>query len=223
MGWYHFQTMDGGGAKRRLVATLAAAACVPAALAAPAAAQSPPAGTPKILLAFDASGSMAADDGAGTPKIDAAQDAAVDLLGALPPSTQVGLRVFGGTKPSRPIGPACRDSSLVLPIGPLDRAQAEQRIRSFKAKGRTPIAFALERAAEDLGSSGPRTIILVSDGKDTCQPPSPCQVAQRIAKGGVEMRIQAIASTSTPRPGVSCSASRRRAAASTPTPTTPPR
>ena len=34
--------------------------------------------------------------------------------------------------------------------------------------------------------------MLVSDGKDTCQPPSPCSVAQRVAKGGVEMRIQAI-------------------------------
>ena len=105
--------MDGGGAKRRLLATLLVAACVPALLAAPAAAQSPPAGTPKILLAFDASGSMAADDGAGTPKIDAAQDAAVDLLGSLPPSTQVGLRVFGGTKPSRPIGPVIALQHLV--------------------------------------------------------------------------------------------------------------
>ena len=70
--------------------------------------------------------------------------------------------------------------------------QAEQQIRSFKAKGRTPIAYALEHAAQDLGTSGPRTIMLVSDGKDTCQPPSPCEVARRIAKGGVEMRIQAI-------------------------------
>jgi hypothetical protein len=135
---------------------------------------------------------MAADDGAGTPKIKAAQDAAASLLRSLPPSTQLGLRVFGGTRPSRPIGPACRDLSLVLPIGPLSRAQTEDRIRSFKAKGRTPIAYALERAAEDLGGSGPRTIILVSDGKDTWQPPSPCEVAQRIARGGVEMRIQAI-------------------------------
>ncbi|HEY7618521.1 MAG TPA: VWA domain-containing protein [Solirubrobacteraceae bacterium] len=160
--------------------------------AAPARAQSPTGGAPKILLAFDASGSMAADDGAGTPKIKAAQDAAVSLLGSLPPSTQVGLRVFGGTKPSRPIGPACRDSSLVLPIGPLTRTQAEAQIRSFKAKGRTPIAYALERAAEDLGTTGSRTIILVSDGKDTCQPPSPCEVAKRIARNGVEMRIQAI-------------------------------
>jgi Mg-chelatase subunit ChlD len=184
--------MDGGGGKLRLAAVLAAVAGIAATAPARAGAQSPQGGAPKILLAFDASGSMAADDGAGTPKIKAAQDAAVSLLGALPPSTQVGLRVFGGTKPSRPIGPACRDSSLVLPIGPLSRSQAESQIRSFKAKGRTPIAYALERAAEDLGSSGSRTIILVSDGKDTCQPPSPCQVAQRIARGGVEMRIQAI-------------------------------
>jgi hypothetical protein len=183
--------MDGGGGKLRLAAVLAAVAGI-AASAAPAGAQSPPGGAPKILLAFDASGSMAADDGAGTPKIKAAQDAAVSLLGALPPATHVGLRVFGGTKPSRPIGPACRDSSLVLPIGPLTRAQAESQIRSFDAKGRTPIAYALERAAEDLGTSGSRTIILVSDGKDTCQPPSPCSVAKRIARGGVEMRIQAI-------------------------------
>jgi Mg-chelatase subunit ChlD len=183
--------MDGGGAKRWL-AVVAAAVAAAAVTPAPADAQSPPSGPPKILLAFDASESMEADDGAGTPKIKAAQDAAVDLLDSLPPSTQVGLRVFGGTKPSRPIGPACRDSSLVLPIGSLDRSQAEDRIRSFKAKGRTPIAFALERAAEDLGSSGPRTIVLVSDGEDTCQPPSPCEVAQRIARGGIEMRIQAI-------------------------------
>ena len=136
---------------------------------------------------------MAADDGAGTPKIDAAQDAAVDLLGSLPPSTQVGLRVFGGTKPSRPIGPACRDSSLVLPIGPLDRAQAEQQIRSFKAKGRTPIAYALERAAEDLGTVGPADDHpgLRRQGHLPAAVAVPGR-AQRIANGGVEMRIQAI-------------------------------
>ena len=150
------------------------------------------AGAPKILLAFDASGSMLTDDGSGTRKIDAAKDAAVALLSSLPDSTEIGLRVYGGTLPSRPIGPACRDSKLVLPIGRIDRGQAEQLIRSFKARGRTPIAYALEQAAIDLGGSGSRTIVLVSDGKDTCQPPSPCEVAQRVAKGGVEMRIQAI-------------------------------
>src|SRR3954467_9938477 len=138
MGWYHFEAMDGGGAKLRVLAAFWAVTCVAALLATAAGAQSPPAGTPQILLPFDASGSMAADDGAGTPKIQAAQDAAVDLLGSLPPSTPGGVRVCGDRKPEPPPGPACRDSSLVLPIGPLDRSQAEQQIRSFKAKGRTP-------------------------------------------------------------------------------------
>ena len=149
-------------------------------------------GAPKILLAFDASGSMLTDDGNGTPKIDAAKEAAVALLSTLPDSTQLGLRVYGGTLPSRPIDKACKDSSLVLPIGRVDAGGAEEKIRSFKARGRTPIAYALQEAAKDLGDTGSRTIVLVSDGKDTCQPPSPCAVAQEISKGGVVMRIQAI-------------------------------
>ena len=103
-----------------------------------------------------------------------------------------------------------------MPLGPAGRnkAELEQQIRSFRARGRTPIAYALEQAATDLGDSGARTIVLVSDGKDTCQPPSPCSVAQRVAKGGVEMRIQAIGFN------VASVSSRARSAwASRPTPT----
>jgi hypothetical protein len=188
---YHLRPMDA----RAWMVRLTVAVGLAVAISAPARAQTPtptPSGAPKILLAFDASGSMLTDDGSGTRKIDAAKDAAVALLASLPDSTEIGLRVYGGTLPSRPIGPACRDSKLVLPMGRIDRGQAEQQIRSFRARGRTPIAYALEQAAIDLGDSGSRTIVLVSDGKDTCQPPSPCEVAQRVAKGGVEMRIQAI-------------------------------
>ncbi len=212
---YHLPPMDARAWMVRLVVGVGLAL----ALAMPAAAQTPtptptPAGAPKILLAFDASGSMLTDDGAGTRKIDAAKDAAVALLDSLPDSTEIGLRVYGGTLPSRPIGPACRDSKLVMPIGPRGRnkAELEQQIRSFRARGRTPIAYALEQAATDLGDSGARTIVLVSDGKDTCQPPSPCSVAQRVAKGGVEMRIQAIGFNVDPeaREELQCIASRGR-------------
>ena len=194
---YHLTPMDA----RAWMVRLALGVGLALAVAGPAGAQTPtptptatPTGAPKILLAFDASGSMLTDDGNGTRKIDAAKDAAVALLDTLPDSTEIGLRVYGGTLPSRPIGPACRDSKLVLPMGRVDRnrAQAEQQIRSFRGRGRTPIAYALEQAATDLGTGSSRTIVLVSDGKDTCQPPSPCSVAQRVAKGGVEMRIQAI-------------------------------
>ncbi len=173
---------------------LAALVVLASLLAVPAAAraQDPPPAGAKILLVFDASGSMRSDSGNGTPKLQAAKDAALALLGDLPDSTHVGLRLFGGTLPSRPIARACRDSSLVLPIGPATRGEAKERIQSFKARGRTPIAYALQQAARDLGTEGSRTIILVSDGKDTCPPPRPCDVAAEIAKGGVELRIQAI-------------------------------
>lgn len=174
------------------VSTAMLAAALPGRAIAQTSSTGTPTGVPKILLAFDASGSMRADDGSGTPKIKAAQDAAVSLLQSLPPSTQIGLRVFGGTLPSRPIGPACHDSRLVLPIGPVSRSQVEAQIRSFTARGRTPIGYALQQAATDLGPSGSRTIVLVSDGTDTCQPPPPCSIARRIARGGVEMRIQSI-------------------------------
>jgi von Willebrand factor type A domain len=190
---YHLRPMDARAWTVRLVVGVGlAVAIAPAARAQTPTPTATPSGAPKILLAFDASGSMLTDDGNGTRKIDAAKDAAVALLSSLPDSTEIGLRVYGGTLPSRPIGPACRDSKLVLPLGRIDRGQAEEQIRSFRARGRTPIAYALEQAAVDLGDSGSRTIVLVSDGKDTCQPPAPCEVAQEIAKGGVEMRIQAI-------------------------------
>ena len=192
---YHLRPMDARAWMVRLVVGVGLAVAISPAAHAQTPTPTPtatPSGAPKILLAFDASGSMLTDDGNGTRKIDAAKDAAVALLSSLPDSTEIGLRVYGGTLPSRPIGPACRDSKLVLPLGRIDRGQAEEQIRSFKARGRTPIAYALEQAANDLGDSGSRTIVLVSDGKDTCQPPSPCSVAQKIAQGGVEMRIQAI-------------------------------
>ena len=79
--------------------------------------------------------------------------------------------------PDRPAGPRRRPSS---------RSARSRR----RAAPRSPTRSSARPRTS--GASGPRTIILVSDGKDTCQPPSPCQVAQRIAKGGVEMRIQAI-------------------------------
>lgn len=179
-------------AARRRLAVLVLVLLAPLLAPAIAPAQDPPPGGPKILLVFDASRSMSSDSGNGTSKLQAAKDAASALVDDLPDSTQVGLRLFGGKLPSRPIARACRDSSLTLPIGPSNRGDAKEKIQSFQAKGRTPIAYALQQAAKDLGDEGPRSIILVSDGKDTCPPPRPCAVAQEIAQGGVELRIQAI-------------------------------
>lgn len=65
------------------------------------------------------------------------------------------------------------------------------------AVGNTPIGLSLQKAAEDLpgpagGAIGTRTILLISDGEDNCGTPRPCEVAERLGKDGVGLRIDTV-------------------------------
>lgn len=144
------------------------------------------------ILVMDSSGSMLADDGSGRRKIDAAKEALLSLVDRIPAGAPVGLEVYGARVPNTDRARGCRDIELVVPVGPIDPAQMKARIRSYQAKGFTPIGRALRRAAAALPEGGERTIVLVSDGIDTCAPPDPCQVARELARQGIDLRIQTI-------------------------------
>jgi Ca-activated chloride channel family protein len=189
---------------RHPITAVAIAATLCAVAGAPAVAQDGPAavegdGQSSIMLLFDASGSMAADDGSGNRRIDTARSAITELIEGAPEEARIGLRVFGGrfARPRRRQG--CQDSRALFPVGELDPERARQAVQSYRPIGYTPIALSLERAARDLPPDGARTIILVSDGEDTCQPPPPCEVAERIARQGVALKIQAIGFQVNPR------------------------
>lgn len=145
-----------------------------------------------VLLLMDSSGSMAGDDGAGTKKIDAAKDAVNGLLDSLPGDATVGLRVFGGQASNEDKAEGCQDTRLIFPAGKVDPEAMKERVESYRPMGFTPIALSLRKAATDLPEQGRRTIVLVSDGEDTCQPPSPCAVAGKVARQGIDIRIEAI-------------------------------
>ena len=132
-----------------------------------------------LLLIVDASGSMQARLGDGT-RIDAAKEAVRDLVGALPRSARVGLRVYGSRVGNDDPRSGCRDSELIAPVRRLDRARLRRRVGAVRARGFTPIGLSLLRATDDLPPGGSRNIVLVSDGIDTCAPPPPCKVARRI-------------------------------------------
>lgn len=154
-----------------------------------AAAPDPPA---SVELLMDSSGSMNADDGAGTKKIEAAKSAVNDLVESLPRDTKVGLRVFGGRLSNKDKVRGCRDTRQIFAVERQDPAAVRRAIEGYRPTGFTPIALSLDRAAEDLPSTGRRTIVLVSDGEDTCKPPSPCSVAARVARKGVDIKIEAV-------------------------------
>ena len=118
----------------------------------------------KILILLDVSGSMNERISLGGKKFAAAKRSLRQVADNLPPGTEVGLRVYASTiaEPKSKNPKACTDTQLVMPVRPLDRAKMYRAVRSFDAKGETPIAYSLQQSVNDLGSSGRRVLVLIS-------------------------------------------------------------
>ncbi|WP_197430237.1 vWA domain-containing protein [Auraticoccus cholistanensis] len=145
----------------------------------------------RLLLVMDSSGSMAEPAGDGRTKIEAAKTALGEVIDTLPDDAEVGMRVYGSEVFDRSDPGACEDSRLAVEIGTDNREELRAEVERYQPYGETPIAYALERAAEDVGDSGQRSILLVSDGEETCVP-DPCPVAERIAAAGIDLRIDVV-------------------------------
>ncbi|MFJ5675456.1 VWA domain-containing protein [Streptomyces sp. NPDC093097] len=181
--------------RRRAVALvggvlLALSAAVLPAEAAPRA--TPAAEGSGLVMVLDSSGSMAGSDGAGSTRIAAARKAVGTVVDTLPEGYPTGLRVYGADKPK-----GCDDTRLAHPVGPLDRAGLNRAVAGVTPRGDTPIGLALTKAAQDLpkaaaGAAGKRTVLLISDGEDTCQTPPPCQIASQLAASGADLHIDVI-------------------------------
>ncbi|MGW2203496.1 vWA domain-containing protein [Streptomyces sp. NPDC001774] len=166
---------------------------VTTASASPAAPETPdPA---RIDLVLDLSGSMNANDAGGQTRLAAAKQAVTRIIDTAPEQAPLGLRVYGATYPGKDKKKGCADTQQVLPVTPMDqaaRADAKKQVAGFKAVGFTPIGVSLREAAKDLGTSGKRRIVLVSDGEDTCAPPPPCDVARELKAQGVDLAVDVV-------------------------------
>lgn len=180
---------------RRIITALALVAVLAVggigATTAPAAATGPDSGDGGLVLLLDSSGSMAEPAAGGASRISAAQEALSAVIGDLPDSNRVGLRVFGATRVGLDDPASCTDSQLLVPIGVDNRDALRDAVARYEPFGETPIAYALRQAGEDLGDSGQRAILLVSDGIATCEP-DPCVVAAELAANDIDMRIDVI-------------------------------
>ncbi|WP_409485090.1 vWA domain-containing protein [Arsenicicoccus dermatophilus] len=149
----------------------------------------------RMLLILDSSGSMAAKDAAGRSRMAGAQAALRSVIDGLPDDAQVGLRVYGSrvrvSGKAAPGSPACTDSRLVVPVGRLDRRAMKDQIARFAPYGDTPIGYTLEQVVSDLGRSGQRSVVLVSDGEESCSG-DPCAVARRLSSEGIAMNVHTV-------------------------------
>jgi Ca-activated chloride channel family protein len=153
-----------------------------AAPAAPAGAADAP--RPAILV-FDSSGSMAAVMPDGRVKLDAARQIVAQALASWPAGGELGVIAYGHRRAGD-----CSDIETILPLGPLSADAVTRALRPLMARGKTPLSRSLEAAAKLLPEGG-GTIVLVSDGIETCDA-DPCAVAAALAAAHAELVIHVV-------------------------------
>ncbi|HCM49309.1 MAG TPA: hypothetical protein DIS91_02015, partial [Microbacterium sp.] len=152
-------------------------------------------GTPPTVIILDASGSMIRETSPGVTRMDVAKQATIAALEALPQNAEVGLLVFGtGTGNSdaeRASG--CQDVKTLSSLQPMDLGSLRASVNGVTQSGFTPIGPALGVAMSMLPPGQPGNIVLISDGVDTCAPPTSCDVAADLHRENPLVNINVVA------------------------------
>jgi hypothetical protein len=178
-----------GSAMGRCQAATTILALVGSIAAAPAAAET----GHSVLIVFDASGSMNARLPEGRSRLEAAKAAVGDFVATLAPDIRLALRAYGHQ--SNPDKKNCQDSELVAGFAPAAEGKRTllDKVAGLQARGYTPITLSLKLAAEDIAKepTAERTVVLVSDGRETCAA-DPCVAAKALAAADAKLVIHTI-------------------------------
>ncbi|GBE42485.1 von Willebrand factor type A domain protein [bacterium BMS3Bbin10] len=139
-----------------------------------------------VMLIFDASGSMWGQID-GKPKYEIARDVVGGVLSDMSGKVNLGLMVYGHRTKGN-----CKDIETVIPVSPIDAGRYMTAIRKIRPKGKTPITAAVRKAAEGMRYREEKsTVILVSDGLETCKV-DPCALAKELERDGVDFTVHVV-------------------------------
>jgi hypothetical protein len=145
-----------------------------------------------IALILDASGSMNAKLAAGGTRLDAAKTAVAAFVEKLDPKVRLSYRAYGHQSPTKEKN--CKDTELLVDFNAAgaNKDAVLAKTRDIRAQGYTPITYVIELAAKDVGKeAGERAVVLVSDGKETCEG-DPCAAAKALAAADAKLVIHTI-------------------------------
>ena len=139
-----------------------------------------------LMFILDASGSMWGQV-EGKPKIAIAKEVLSDLIRGLPEKAVVGLVAYGHRRKGD-----CNDVEELIALGPLNKKAMIAQIQQLNARGKTPISRSVRLTAEGIKHlEDETTIILVSDGKETCDP-DPCGLVKNLKASGIKFIMHVI-------------------------------
>ncbi len=148
--------------------------------------------TDKAILVLDGSGSMWGQIDS-KPKIQIAQKVIAELLDGWSPNVELGVIAYGHREKGN-----CSDIETLVAIGLVDAAAINATISNLNPKGKTPLTDAVRLAAKELRSEEEKaTIILVSDGLETCEA-DPCAVSSELEAAGIDFTVHVIGFGTTP-------------------------
>ena len=145
-----------------------------------------------LVIVLDVSGSMNAKLG-GTTRWKTALGMMQEVVDALPDDLNVGLRVYGHRQSSKS-PQTCKDTELVVPIEKLDRAAIVKAASRLEPRGETPLVHSSLQAVEDLKAAGGGSVILITDGEESCKG-DPKAAAAQIAASGIDVTLNIVGFT----------------------------
>lgn len=140
--------------------------------------------TRDAMLVFDGSGSMAtlAAEAPFARRIDDARDALQRSLPRFAPYRNVGLVVYG----PGPLGPC---DNVTVQLEPQQNADLPilGAVAGLEPAGDTPLAQAVDTAADVLDARGGGDVVVITDGRQTCG--DPCPAAAGYAARGLTVHV----------------------------------
>jgi Mg-chelatase subunit ChlD len=123
-----------------------------------------------------------------TTRIAAAKDVLTRLVREdLPPRVPVALRWF------RPVPGSC-ETELAVPLAPLDPEAMATTIEGITLDKtvKTPLAAAIDAVADDLADViGPKVVVVVSDGQESCKG-DPEAAVERLRAKGIDVTVNVV-------------------------------
>ncbi|MDX8405740.1 MAG: VWA domain-containing protein [Mariprofundus sp.] len=140
---------------------------------------------PAVMFVFDGSGSMWGQVD-GVTKIELAKEAMSSLLKDFPEGTDIGLVAYGHHREGD-----CADIELLAPLGS-STTDVAKAVDSINPKGKTPLTQSIQFVAGKLkGRDAPTSIVVISDGKESCNA-DPCAMAKLVTAAGVNLKIHVV-------------------------------
>jgi Ca-activated chloride channel family protein len=140
----------------------------------------------KSIIVLDASGSMWGQID-GRAKLEIAREALGSVLSGLDPATEIGLMAYGHREKG-----SCDDIEVVVPPAAGTAQAISEAANAMKFLGKTPLSEAVRRAAAELRSTETKaTVILITDGIETCEA-DPCALGTELEASGVDFTAHVV-------------------------------